>query len=108
MNKIYNKLVRNKIPDIIVSNGGKPSIRILTDEEYRVELVNKLKEEYKEVENATNKEEILEECADVMQVLEDIVKLNGGTLEEIIKIKKKKEEKRGGFDSKVFLESVEE
>ena len=108
MNKIYNKLVRNKIPDIIVNNGGKPSVRILTDEEYCLELINKLKEECKEVENATDKEEIFEECADVMQVLEDILKLNGRTLEDVINIKKKKEEKRGGFDRKVFLESVEE
>lgn len=108
MNKVYNKLVRNKIPEIIINNGENPSTRILNDEEYTVELINKLKEECKEVENATIKEDILEECADVLQVLEDIAKLNQSTLDDVINIKKKKEEKRGGFDSKIFLESVEE
>ncbi len=108
MVKTYNKLVRNKIPEIIVKNNGTPTTRILTDEDYNIELIKKLKEECKEVENANDKKEILEECADVLQVIEDIAKLNGSSIDEIVEIKKHKEEKRGAFDSKVFLESVEE
>lgn len=46
MEKIYNKLVRDKIPEIIENDGETPVVRVLNDEEYRIELENKLKEEY--------------------------------------------------------------
>ena len=108
MLKEYNKLVRNRIPERIIKNGETPYTRVLDDYEYSVELIKKLKEECKEVETATTKEDILEECADVLQVLEDVAKINKYTLEDIINIKKNKEEKRGSFDKKIFLESVEE
>ena len=46
MERIYNKLVRDNIPNIIKSNGENPIIRILNDEEYKIELEKKLNEEY--------------------------------------------------------------
>ena len=56
MEKIYNKLVRDKIPEIIVGNGGEPFTRILDEDEYKVELETKLMEEYNEVLLATGEE----------------------------------------------------
>ena len=53
MEKVYNKLVRDKIPEIIVGNGGEPFTRILDEDEYKVELETKLMEEYNEVLLAT-------------------------------------------------------
>ena len=49
--KTYNKLVRDKIPEIIKNNGGEPTCRILSDGEFKSELEKKLFEEYNEVIN---------------------------------------------------------
>ena len=104
MEHIYNKLVRDKIPDIIEADNRISVTRILDDEEYEKELVNKLLEEAKEVENAKNDEEVVKELADVLEVLRYIAKTKGKTLDDIIKLADDKKEKRGGFDYKIFLE----
>ena len=85
----YNKLVRDKIPEIIESNGEKPITRILDDVEYNEELIKKLNEEYHEVIEA-NEESIIEELADMLEVMES-----------------KKKIKRGGFSKKLYLKGVE-
>ncbi len=101
----YNKLVRDKIPEIIESNGEEPITRILDDEEYRSELIKKLNEEYDEVVNASG-EDIIEELADMLEVMESIAGLQNKTLDDIILVKEKKKNKRGGFSKKIFLEGV--
>lgn len=68
MNK-DGKLVRDKIPEIIENSGKEPIIRVLEDTEYKEELLKKLYEEYNEVIEAKTKEETLEECSDVLEVL---------------------------------------
>lgn len=55
MEKVYNKLVRDNIPEIIMNDGEYPVIRVLNDEEYKKELERKLLEEYKEVIEATDR-----------------------------------------------------
>ncbi len=85
MEQIYNKLVRDKIPEIIKSNGEKPITRILTDEEFKAELEKKLNEEYLEVINATGKDRI-EELADMVEVIKYLAKLENSTLEEVVAI----------------------
>lgn len=45
--KIYNKLVRDKIPEIMISNNDKPVTRILSNDKYLKELNKKLQEEMK-------------------------------------------------------------
>ena len=101
----YNKLVRDRIPEIIESNGEEPITRILNDEEYRSELIKKLNEEYDEVVNASG-EDIIEELADMLEVMESIANLQNKTLDNIIIEKEKKKNKRGGFSKKIFLEGV--
>ncbi len=103
--QIYNKLVRDKIPEIIKSNGEEPITRILTDEEYKVELEKKLNEEYQEVLNATGKDRI-EELADMLEIIKYLAKLENSTLEEVIATSEEKSSKRGAFESKIFLEKV--
>ena len=105
MEKIYNKLVRNKIPDIIRSNGETPIVKILNDEDYKKELDKKLFEEYNEVINASGYDR-LEELADMIEVIKALAKIEGNTLNDVIKISYDKGEKRGGFENKVFLEKV--
>ena len=106
MEQIYNKLVRDNIPDIIKKNGGEPYIRTLDDFEYKKELEKKLYEEYNEVLNASNKEEKIEELADMLEIISALAKVEGKSLEDVISCAKQKSIKRGAFDNKIFLEKV--
>lgn len=106
MEKIYNKLVRDEIPSIIINNGGTPYTKILNDNDYKLELEKKLLEEYNEVINTKKTEERIEELADMLEVIESLAHIEGKTLTDIIEVAKKKKDKRGGFDKKVFLEKV--
>ena len=103
MEKIFNKLVRDNIPNIIDNNGEVAVTRVLDDEEYKKELYKKLLEEANEVINSTE-EETLEELADVLEILSSIASLNNKSIEDIIEIARMKREKRGGFQKRLFLE----
>ncbi len=108
MTKIYNKLVRDNIPDVIKSNGENPTIRILEKEEYKKELEKKLYEEYNEVINALTSEEKIEELADMLEVISALSKLEENkSLDDVIETMNKKREKRGGFEKRIFLEKVD-
>lgn len=106
MEQVFNKLVRDNVPEIISSKGEGAITRILEDDEFKKALYKKLLEEANEVITATNKEDTLVELADVLEVLKTIAELNGATLEEIEKIAKQKKLKRGGFQKHVFLEKT--
>lgn len=105
MERIYNKLVRDNIPEIIKSNGEIPITRVLSLEEYKKELEKKLLEEYNEVIEATGIEQ-LEELADMLEVINALANLNGKNIEDIIEIAKDKSHKRGAFKDKIYLEKV--
>lgn len=107
MEKIFNKLVRDNIPNIIDNNGEVAVTRVLADEEYKKELYKKLLEEANEVINSTE-EETLEELADVLEILSSIASLNNKSIEDIIEIARMKREKRGGFQKRLFLERTYE
>ena len=106
MEKVFNKLVRDNIPDIIRNNGEEASTRILDDDEYKEELLKKLSEETSEVKNATSKDELLEELADVLEILKAIAELNNSSLENVMEIASEKRLKRGGFEKRIFLEKT--
>ena len=103
--KQYQKLVRDKIPEIISSNNETPVTRILSDLEYKEELEKKLYEEYLEVLTSTGKNRI-EELADMLEVMISLAKLENKSLDDIITVAKKKNEKRGSFEDKIYLETV--
>lgn len=105
MEKVFNKLVRDKIPEIIKNNNEEPITRILNDEEYKIELERKLLEEYNEVINAESND-YLEELADMLEVIDTLASTQNKTLEDIMKIKEEKRKKRGGFKNKIFLEKT--
>ena len=98
-----NKLVRDKIPEIIEADGRTCKIHILSDEEYLSALEEKLNEEVAEYQKDKN----LEEMADVLEVLQAICIARGYTLEELEALRKKKADDRGGFSEKIFLESTD-
>jgi len=105
--KTFNKLVRDKIPEIIKNNNEIPTIRILNDKDYKEELLKKLLEECNEVINATNNTQTLEELADTLEVIDSIIKLNNSTFDEVRKIKEEKRNKRGGFEKRIYLIKTE-
>lgn len=106
METVYNKLVRDNIPEIIkCNNDGEAVIRILSDEEYKKALEDKLYEEYQEVLESSGEDRV-EELADMLEIMISLAKLEKSNLEKIIEIAKKKKAKHGGFDKKLYLEKV--
>lgn len=100
--KIYNKLVRDKIPQVIEASGSKYEIRVADKEEHYELLEAKLKEEVSEFLEAKN----LEELADVMEVLFGLAENLGYSEEELLKKREEKREERGGFREGIVLERV--
>lgn len=98
----YNKLVRDKIPEIIEQNGEKPIYRVLDNAEYLKELNIKLLEEANEFIEADN----VEELADIMEVLDAIAIVKNISWNEVKKEQEIKRDKRGAFVNKIYLESV--
>ena len=105
MERIYNKLVRDNIPNIIKSKGETPVTRILSEDEYKNELEKKLYEEYKEVIEASGSDRI-EELADMLEIINALAKIESKTLDNVILVAEQKNEKRGGFNEKIVLEKV--
>lgn len=103
MKKItYNKLVRDKIPEIIEMSGHEYSIRILDDEEYMQMLKEKLTEEVAEFFES----EEVEEIADIIEVLYAICEAKGVSVDELEDIRKNKVYKRGAFKDRIVLNYV--
>lgn len=102
--KVYNKLVRDKIPDIINADGKKFKIRILDDTELLAELIKKLKEEAAEFEENPS----IEELADIKEItiaMREVLGIRAGELEDK---RRQKAASNGRFKNKIFLESAEE
>ncbi|SFC51237.1 nucleoside triphosphate pyrophosphohydrolase [Clostridium uliginosum] len=100
--KTYDKLVRDKIPDIIKADGKQCEIEIAPKEERYKLLEVKLNEEVNEFLEDKN----LEELADVMEVLFGLADALGYSEEELLKVRDKKREERGGFKEGIVLKSV--
>ncbi|MFS0724675.1 hypothetical protein [Paenibacillus sp. 1P07SE] len=104
----YNKLVRDKIPQIIEATGKTSRTRILSDDEYLQELQTKLREETNEYLAADNAGESLEELADILEVIRSLAEVHGSNWEQLEYIRQQKAEARGGFKDKVYLIDVDE
>ena len=102
--KEYNKLVRDKIPQVCESNNQIAITRVLSDEEYLTELNKKIVEEVKEYVESGD----IEELADLEEVLRAILDVKKCSYDEFEKIRNAKVEKRGAFKDKMFLETVKE
>jgi predicted house-cleaning noncanonical NTP pyrophosphatase (MazG superfamily) len=107
--KIYNKLIRDNIPELIEKDGQKYSMKILSEEEFKEELLKKLVEEAQEVLEAKDKnKELVKELADVLEVMENIISIFKLDKNEIEKVQNERRISRGGFEKKLFLEYIEE
>ena len=100
---LYNKAIRDKIPEIIAESGKKSNIKHLDDKLFLVELEKKLIEEVNEYTESKD----VEELADLLEGIYRISELRGVNSDELDKIRKDKAEKRGKFTDNVFLMDVE-
>jgi predicted house-cleaning noncanonical NTP pyrophosphatase (MazG superfamily) len=96
---IYNKAIRDKIPEIIKKDGYSCNVKTLSDEKFLVELEKKLSEEVTEYQNDKNSEEL----ADILEVIYRIAELKGVSKEELEKIRIRKVSERGSFEKNLFL-----
>ena len=99
---IYDKLVRDKIPEIIEKSGKRCEIEILSDEKYLEMIDKKLDEELAEY----HKDKNIEELADLLEVIYAATKARGYSIEDLEKVRIEKAEKRGVFDKKILLKKV--
>lgn len=98
----HNKLVRDKIPEIIRNSGNQCETTILSNLDYIEALREKLVEEAKETAIAPPKE-LAQELADVMEVIDALMAAAGIDRETVKEIQKEKESQRGGFDNRIKL-----
>lgn len=104
----YNKLVRDRIPEIIEQSGKKCQTRVLDDAEYIRELHKKLQEELNEYLTSQHSEDALEELADILEILHALTEYHGYTVQDLEEVRLKKARARGGFKDKVYLIHVED
>ena len=103
MSIIYNKLVRDRIPEIIKLSGRSCTIELLSDEDYLRMLEIKLAEELAEY----HQDQSIEELADLLEVIRAVVIARGSSPEELERIRAEKAQKRGGFEKKILLKEVQ-
>jgi len=98
----YDKLVRDKIPEIVESKGSRAIVEVLDTGDYQKYLDIKLGEELKEyLEDGS-----VEELADLVEVVYALLDCKGVSLEEFEKIRIAKVEERGAFKKRLLLKEV--
>jgi len=102
--KIYNKLVRDRIPEIIEASGKCCKTESLSDEAYLRMIDAKLDEELAEYHQDQN----IEELADLLEVIHAAAKARGYTIDQLEQVRAEKAAKRGGFEKRILLKSVTE
>jgi len=100
------KLIRDNVPQIIIDSGRMPITRELYETEFLFEAKQKLVEEANEVLDAKSHEELIEELADVLEVVYTIAAVENITKEEIENTRVLKNKNKGMFKKRIFLDSV--
>ena len=98
----YDKLVRDRIPEIIEASGKRCVCSTLSDEEYLAKLDEKLNEELAEYQESKS----MEERADLLEVIRAVAVARGSSMDEVEAIRRDKAAKRGGFEKKILLTEV--
>lgn len=106
MRVTHNKLVRDRIPEIITANGEHPVTHVLDDAGYRAALLAKLVEEAGEASQAAA-HDLPEELADVLEVVQALAAAAGLSWAQLRTLADGKRASRGGFRERVYLEYVE-
>lgn len=102
--KHYNKLVRDRIPEIIEASGKTCTIEILSNDDYLRMVDAKMDEELVEY----HKDQNIEELADLLEVIRAAAVARGYTIEDLERVRAEKAVKRGGFEKRILLKEVYE
>lgn len=105
---VYNKLVRDKILEIIEADGLQYNARILEPKELLVEVKAKMIEEAKEFHGTDNVQESIEELADILELVHTAINALDVSYDELEAIREQKKAKRGGFEKAIYLIDVED
>jgi len=100
--KSYNKLIRDRISEVIEADGTTCMTEILSDEQYVEMLDAKLNEELSEYQESKT----LEELADLLEVMRSVIRARGWTWEQLEQVRQEKALQRGGFEKKLLLKEV--
>ena len=98
----YDKLVRDRIPEIIRASGKQCRAEVLEQREYLCRLDEKLNEELAEYQESKS----IEELADLLEVMQAVAKARGWSWEMVEQVRREKAEKRGGFEERLLLREV--
>ncbi len=98
----YDKLVRDRIPEIIEAEGKRCQVRVLDEVEYTRRLDEKLEEELEECRRSGD----VEELVDLVEVVRAIVAARGVGWDEVERRRQAKQEARGGFSKRLLLQGV--
>lgn len=101
------KLIRDKLPDILIAKGIALHNRIMEQKEFIQKLKDKLVEEAEEVRQTKNDEELLEELADALEVIYTLSSASGLMMEEIEMKRMEKRNLKGGFEEKIFNQQID-
>ena len=101
----YPKLVRDLIPEIIKEKMGKyPETKILKEDgDFLNALLQKMVEEAVELQKSAENNNLEEELADIFEIIDAVLALQGKSREDIIQIQNEKRKKRGGFTKRILM-----
>ncbi len=99
----YHKLVWDRIPELIREKGKDCEVRELSDEEFEVELLKKVEEEASALPETASRQELIDEIADIVTVIETIKTLKGITELEIADALERHARRRGRLEKKLYL-----
>lgn len=102
----FKKLVRDNIAQWHVESGHEPTVIVLQNRELQVALCDKLHEEADEVHSAATREELIEEIADVQQIIDDLLVHSDISVAELKAVQTVKRERKGGFSKGIYIEKV--
>ena len=103
----YDKLIRDRIPEIMDRDGVRYEVDELESDAYREALAAKVVEEAEELRAASAREDVVKELADVLEVLEAVMRVEGIDMGEVRSVQAARREARGGFERRLRLRWTE-
>lgn len=103
----YNKLVRDKMVERSEATGSIVHWQKLNDTDFEQALRIKCMEEAEEIFSAGTKQDLLEELADMLEIMNAFCDIYEVTLQDVVAIQKEKYQERGGFKDHIFISTAE-